>query len=81
MPSPMGIMAMSTPMLNSPTPMISSRAPARKSIREETGMGARVRLSTSTMAVMGRTEVRASRVFSLSCLFIPYLLIKTPFRV
>ena len=81
MPSPMGIIAASTPMLNNPTPAISSRAPTRNSIREDTGMGASVRLNTKTMQVMGRTEVSASRVFSLSCLFIPYLLIKTPLRV
>ena len=66
----MGIMARSTPNEKSPTPTMSSRAPTRKSIREDTGMGAIVKLSSSTMAVIGTTEDRASSIFSLSLLFI-----------
>ena len=66
----MGIIAMSTPREKKPTPTMRSRAPTRKRIREATGMGAIVKLSSRTMAVIGTTEERASITFSFSFLFI-----------
>ena len=45
-------------------PTMSRMAPSRNIIRVPAGMsGARVKLSASTMAVMGSTEDRDSRVF------------------
>ena len=70
MPSPMGIIDMSTPREKNPTPTISSTAPTRKSISEATGMGATVKLRIRTIPVMGTTEVSASNTFSFSFLFI-----------
>lgn len=64
-PSPMGIMAMSAPREKKPMPTISRMAPSRNIISVPTGIsGARVKLSASTMAVMGMTEERDSRVFA-----------------
>ena len=46
-------------------PTISRIAPSRNIISVPTGIsGARVKLSASTMAVMGMTEERDSRVFA-----------------
>ena len=64
-PSPMGIMAMSAPREKKPMPTINRMAPSRNIISVPTGIsGARVKLSASTMAVMGMTEERDSRVFA-----------------
>ena len=64
-PSPMGIMAMSAPREKSPIPTTRRMAPSRNIIRVPAGIsGARVKLSTSTMAVMGITEESDSRVFA-----------------
>ena len=67
MPSPMGIMDMSTPRENSPIPTTSRMAPKRKSTMLPGVRGATVTLMASTMAVMGSTEARDSRIFSMSC--------------
>lgn len=63
--SPMGIIAMSAPREKSPMPNTRRMAPSRNIISVPTGMlGARVKLSSSTMAVMGITEERDSKVFA-----------------
>ena len=67
--SPMGVMAVSAPRVKNPMPTMSSTAPAKKARRMSTGSGARVRQRTSTMAVMGSTEDRASRTFSPRTVF------------
>ena len=64
MPSPMGIMDMSTPRVNSPMPRISRMAPNTNMIMAPSVSGAMVTLMTSTMAVMGSTDARDSRIFS-----------------
>ena len=66
MASPMGIIAISAPREKRPIPTISSTAPARKRSSVPMGIGIRVALRTRTMAVMGKTEERDSRIFSLS---------------
>ena len=73
--SPMGIIAISAPREKRPIPKISSTAPARKSSRVPMGTGMTVRLSASTMAVMGSTEERDSKIFSFSF----WLIRPTPF--
>ena len=65
---PMGIMAMSAPSVNSPIPNISSAAPTTNPIMELLDTGTSVRQSANTSAVMGMTEVSASRHFSRSML-------------
>ena len=67
MPLPMGVMDMSTPRVNTPTPTISSRDPKRNSTSAPVVRGTMDTLSSSTMAVMGRTEDRDSLIFSMSC--------------
>ena len=63
--SPMGIMAISAPREKSPIPTTRRMAPSRNIIRVPTGIsGARVKLSSSTRAVIGSTEERDSRVFA-----------------
>ena len=47
-------------------PKIRRAAPSRKSTRVPIGMGARVKESSRTMTVMGRTEEMASMIFSFS---------------
>ena len=64
--SPMGIMDMSTPMVNSPIPPTSSTAPKRNRTKTALSSGATVIDSSRTMAVMGSTEAIDSRVFSTS---------------
>ncbi len=64
--SPMGIIAISAPREKKPIPTISIAAPSKKSIRVPVGMGARVKLRSSTMTVTGSTEVRDSEIFSFS---------------
>ena len=66
-PLPMGVMDMSTPRVNTPTPTISSREPNRNSTSAPVVRGTMDTLSSSTMAVMGRTEERDSLIFSNSC--------------
>ena len=64
MPSPIGIMDMSTPRVNSPIPKTSSSAPNRNSTMVPGVSGATVMLMISTMAVMGSTDDRDSCIFS-----------------
>ena len=66
MPSPMGIMDMSTPRVNSPIPTTNSTAPKRNSTMVPGVRGATVILMISTMAVMGSTEAKDSLIFSKS---------------
>ena len=66
MPSPMGIMDMSTPRVNSPIPTTNSTAPKRNSTMVPGVKGATVILMISTMAVMGSTEAKDSLIFSKS---------------
>ena len=78
-PSPMGIMAMSAPRENSPIPTTRRMAPRRNIIKVPAGIsGARVKLSTSTMAVMGSTEERDSNVFAFKFFLIHTL--RFPFK-
>lgn len=58
--SPMGIMAMSAPRVNSPMPTISSAAPARNSINGASGMGVIVTHRAITIKVMGSTALSDS---------------------
>ena len=67
-PSPMGIIDMSTPRVNSPMPPTRRMAPKRNSTSVPGSRGAAVMDSKKTMAVMGSTEAIDSRVFSISCL-------------
>lgn len=66
MPSPMGVMDMSTPRENSPMPNTRSIAPNRNKTMVPGVSGAMVTLMASTMAVMGRTEASDSLIFSSS---------------
>ena len=65
----MGIMAMSAPREKNPIPRISIIAPMRNISMVPTGSGASVKLNSNTMAVIGSTEVNASRIFSASFFF------------
>ncbi|CAK7066145.1 MAG: hypothetical protein DELT_03127 [Desulfovibrio sp.] len=67
--SPIGIMAMSAPREKSAIPTIRSSAPTRKSAIVPPVMGATVKLSSKTMAVIGRTDTRASLNFAAKFLF------------
>ena len=69
MASPMGIMAISAPREKKPIPTISITAPMRNIIMVPTGSGASVKLNSNTMAVIGNTEDKASRIFSASFFF------------
>ena len=62
--SPMGVMAISAPSVKSPMPRINSTAPIKKASSVSAGTGEIVKLSTTTMAVIGSTEAKASRTFS-----------------
>ena len=66
-PCPIGVMERSTPSVNIPIPMIRRNAPKEKRTITPGANGAIVTLSSSTMAVMGRTENRDSLIFSMSC--------------
>ena len=66
MPLPIGVMDRSTPRVNTPRPTIRSTAPKRNSTSVPGVRGTAVMLRSSTMAVMGRTEDRDSRIFSNS---------------
>lgn len=70
MPSPIGIMDISTPRVKSDMPKMRSSAPNRKRTTGPGSSGTKVTDRISTMAVMGNTEVSASDSFSLSFLFI-----------
>ena len=69
MPSPMGVMDISTPRVNRPIPPTSRMAPNRNRTRVPGARGAMVMDNKKTMAVMGKTAAMDSRVFSRSCLF------------
>ena len=58
--SPSGIMDISEPKVNNPMPTISSRLPSKNAIMALLEIGVMVKHSTSTMAVMGSTEVSDS---------------------
>ena len=58
--SPSGIMDISEPRVNNPIPTISSRLPSKNAIMALLEIGVIVKHSTSTMAVMGSTEVSDS---------------------
>ena len=73
MSSPIFIMDISAPMVNSPMPNISRTAPKRNSISVPTGIGEMITLNKNTMMVIGNTEYRASYVVSFSFFRIPYL--------
>ena len=62
--SPMGVMAVSAPRENRAMPRITITAPIRKASSVSVGMGAAVKLRTSTITMMGTTEASASRSFS-----------------
>jgi hypothetical protein len=63
---PMGVMDISTPRVNIPTPTISRKEPKRNSTSTPGVRGTMVMLSARTMAVMGSTEDRDSLIFSIS---------------
>lgn len=63
---PICIRDMSAPSVNNPMPTISITAPRKKSPSVPIGTGASVKLSSSTMAVMGSTELNDSRIFSFN---------------
>ena len=66
MPSPIGVMDISTPRENNPIPNTSSNAPNKNKTIVPGVSGAMVTLMASTMAVMGSTEERDSLIFSNS---------------
>jgi hypothetical protein len=70
-PSPMGIMDISAPRVKKPIPIIRSAAPARNIRIVPAGMGTRITLAISTIAVMGSTDEKASIIFSFNILFMP----------
>ena len=63
---PMGVMDISTPRVNIPTPTINRNEPKRNMTNTPGVRGTMVMLSAMTMAVMGSTEDRDSLVFSSS---------------
>ena len=66
MPSPIGIIDISTPKVKKPIPRISSTAPKINKIRAPGVKGAIVILRIKTITVIGRTEETDSRTFSFS---------------
>ena len=60
MPSPMGIMDISTPKVKKPMPTIRSTAPNKNSVSVPGVSGAMEILKTSTINVIGSTEVTDS---------------------
>ena len=64
--SPMGIMAISTPRVKNPIPIIRKAAPARNSISGSRGMGVMVIPRINTMQVTGSTDDKDSVIFSFS---------------
>ena len=71
-PRPSGVIAISAPSSNRPMPTISSAAPPRNSASVPTSIGTSVRLSASTISVMGKTLVNDSLIFSFNLSYIPY---------
>ena len=69
MPSPMGIIDMSTPKVNSAMPRMSSSAPNMNSTTGPGSSGTNVIDRISTITVIGSTEENASENFSPSFLF------------
>ena len=63
---PIGVIDISTPRVNIPTPTISRKEPKRNSTSTPGVRGTMVMLSARTMAVMGSTEDRDSLIFSIS---------------
>ena len=62
--SPIGIIERSAPREKKPIPRMRRIAPSRKSTNVPIGIGARVKDSSRTMTVIGRTEDTASIIFS-----------------
>lgn len=73
--SPMGIMAISTPRVKNPIPIIRKAAPARNSISGSRGMGVMVIPRINTMQVTGSTDDKDSVIFLLASDSINYLLL------
>ena len=69
MPSPIGIIAISAPIVKKPIPIISSAEPARNTNIVPEGIGTKTTLTISTIKVIGSTEPNASIIFSCSTLF------------
>ena len=67
--SPIGIMAISAPREKSAMPTMRSTAPIRNNATVPPVMGATVKLSSKTMAVIGNTDMRASLNFADKFLF------------
>lgn len=61
--SPIGIMAMSTPIRNISSPKIIKTAPIRNLIKDVLSMGTIVKFRINTIMVMGITENKASLNF------------------
>ena len=68
-PSPMGIIAMSAPIVKKPMPTMSSAAPPRNKSSVPAGSGVRKTLAKRTIAVIGSTDENASIIFSYKILF------------
>jgi len=66
MPSPSGIIAISTPSWKNPIPIINMSAPTRNMATVPISIGTRKMLRIKTIAVIGRTADRDSNVFSFS---------------
>ena len=64
--SPMGVMASSAPREKNVMPTISRTPPIRNAMRILGGIGAMVKLSSSTMPIIGSTAFRDSSSFSCS---------------
>jgi len=62
--SPIGVIAMSAPSVNSPMPTVSRIEPKTKASSAPAGTGTSAKQTTNTIAVIGRTDFKASSIFA-----------------
>ena len=79
-PSPIGIIDMSTPTVNRPMPSMSIRAPNKNITIVPALSGAIETLSSSTTPEMGSTDAKASRIFSPKGCIQPRFISRHPFQ-
>ena len=80
-PSPMGIIDISTPNVKNPIPIINNKAPKRNKVKIPGVKGAKVMLSSNTMVVMGNTDETDSTTFSRKSSLCPMLLLSAKKRL
>lgn len=71
---PMGSIAISAPMLNSPIPTTSANTPMTNSTTVLTDSGVNATLTSSTMSAIGSTDFRLSIIFSFIAVIIVFIL-------